>query len=617
MINVIRDRPDPATIASALASAHPTPHLPPRGSSAWQHLAALEDLAPFRRSLQELSVADRDSPTPTLSQAAYREFYKSGGRAEFESAYFERRRRIARLAASALLATGPNPWIPQLEREIRAVLDEFSWALPAHVNSPSGQDPAEIDTLAADTALLLAETAALLWSDLTPDLASEIRWRLRWAFVENYLRRYDDFWWTRAGTHANAVCHAGVLAAAFVAADDPELLAPLVARAGELLGAYLDGFNSDGGCTEGPAYWQYGFGRFCLANEWLEARSGGQLSLAHGDPLVTEIGRYGVAVSLEGYHFVDFGDSPPTGAFAPSLLSQIAERFRIAEALPLAERNYLRLARSGFNLKGQHADLPLLARLLLRWPDELPDAPPPLPPLDAYLPDLGVVVTRFRDERGHLWEFAAKGGNNAEYRNHNDCGTFLLHLDGLPIFPDFGQPTYPQDAIKEHRYQHLAARTSGHPLPLVNGAEQEAGRSFAARILTCESTEDHLEFTVELTGCYPESAGCGDLVRSFFLDKKRGRLRVRETFELAVHRSLETAVLTSSEVILRERSAEIVDGNLHAAIYPLEETEILTLEELEYRDATNRPRSVSRIVLVPARLEGQKAFGYEIEMLEA
>lgn len=65
--------------------------------------------------------------------------------------------------------------------------------------------------------------------------------------------------------------------------------------------------------------------------------------------------------------------------------------------------------------------------------------------LDAFFPNLGLWVVRGRDETGSLWELAAKGGHNDEHHNHNDVGSFILNIDGVPMLTEIGAREYVKD----------------------------------------------------------------------------------------------------------------------------------------------------------------------------
>ena len=591
--------------------------LPPLGSMAWSGVAQLPSVHAWMEPLRKLAEKEIGKPMPELTEDLYREFYQTHTRLPFEVSYFERRRIFGRAAICALLAdeAARGRWIGSMLEKAGNLFGEFSWALPAHVNTPSGQDPMQIDLFGAETANLMAEVLALFHDVLPADFIEKIHWRLRNQFFENYLERHEDFHWTKAMNNWNAVCHQGVIGAALTIEEDTELLAQMLLLMKKYLPLFLRGFGSDGSCSEGPGYWQYGFGWFCLLNEQLETRTAGQLSLIEGDAHIREIAKYGPRVTLANFHFVNFGDSPRSGTLSPYLLNYLGKRLNDESLLAHGYRSYQRLEQTGVNLQGQRTDLLYLTRLFLNCPTDH-SAERHIETEDVHLRDLGVIVVHSRDARGNQWDFAAKAGSNAESHNHNDCGSYLVNINGTPVVVEIGAPEYTKDFFRENRYNYLAARTLGHSLPIVNGCEQAAGPQYAAKILNCDLCEDHAEFSVELTACYPSSAHCIDLSRSFYFDKRNGLLRVKEFYELSRHESYETSIITEEEVTLDDELAAVIRvGKLSMIVRPFDDTLIHVVEKHEYRDQSGTPRKVNRIILKPVSLAAQSSIGYELELL--
>jgi hypothetical protein len=589
--------------------------LPAMGSPAWREVGDRPLMRKWLSSIKDLAGKEIAKPMPQLSQELYQEFYVNGSRVPFETAYFERRRRLARAAICALLddSADRDRWLGSLREKTLDVFSEFSWALPAHVNSPSGRDPLHIDLFSAETANLMAELLTLFPTVFSPEETAAIKTRIRRDFSENYTNRHEDFFWTKATNNWNAVCHQGVLGAALALEEDNRLLARILMLARKYLPLFLRGFGGDGACSEGPGYWQYGFGWFCVLNEQLETRTKGQLSLIEGDPHVREIAHFGPRVTLSNFHFVNFSDSPRTGALSPSLLTYLGKRLKNDNLIAHARKSYERLDQTGLNLQGQRTDLLYFVRLLLNTPEDT-KVDQTLEPEDFFFKDLAVIVAAGRDERKHLWEFAAKGGNNAEQHNHNDCGSYLLNIDGSPVVVEIGAPEYTKDFFRENRYQYLAARTLGHSLPIVNGREQAAGPQYAAKVISWELAPTHTEFSLDLAECYPSDAHCSELIRSFYFDKIQGRLRVKEFFDLSVHQSFETSVLTEEPVEMSGQCAVIHAKAGDVLVRPFDETLIIGVETHEYRDHGGNPRKIFRIILRPAKLTEQRFVGYELEL---
>jgi hypothetical protein len=75
-----------------------------------------------------------------------------------------------------------------------------------------------------------------------------------------------------------AVCNAGVVGTALYLEKDASRLAEMVARAARSMDDYLETFDQDGGSTEGPGYWSYGFGYYTILAQLVEQRTQGQIA---------------------------------------------------------------------------------------------------------------------------------------------------------------------------------------------------------------------------------------------------------------------------------------------------------------------------------------------------
>ena len=592
--------------------------LPPLHAEAWKAAAANPAIMAVLPALRTRAMAEAGVELPALTDELYAEYHATGARLPFENVYFERRRQFARAAICALLdqTAEEGKWLASMRSKLAAIFAESSWALPAHIASPTGRDPLFIDLFAAETAHLMAEAMVVFGDALGQELVEKIRQRLREQIFENYLARHEEFFWTKATHNWNAVCHHGVIGAALAVERDSEMVARVLEIGTRYLALFLRGFGVDGGCSEGPAYWQYGFGRFCALNAEVEARSADALSLVEGDAHVREIVKYGPRMTLSKAHFVNFSDSARSGALDPALLTYLGQRFHDEILLAHGYRAYQRLGQTGLSIDAQRTDFFHLSRLLLYFPSGH-ESERAIEPEDFFFRDLGVLVARGRDARGNLWEFAAKAGNNAEHHNHNDCGSFLLNINGEPRIIEIGAPVYTRDYFGENRYQYLAARTLGHSLPIVNGREQVAGPQYAAKVLTLEPAGERVEFSMELSACYPREAHCSDLVRSFVFEKKRGSLRVKEFYVIAVHESYETSIITELPIDLRERVAAIPSGRAggrQLLVKPLAETIFAGVEKHEYRDHSGVPRTIYRLIMRPADIYEPRFVGYELEL---
>lgn len=591
-------------IAAILAATAGRPSLPLFGDPAWTAVRGNPAVTAWLKPLLARADAEAAEPLPALTDELYADFAKTGDRLPFERPYFERRRRLGRAAMAVLLGDDATRarLLPSFLRKLGEIMDEVSWTLPAHVwNEPTGKNPWHIDLFAAETANNLADLLVVFAAVIPADLAQRIKTRLHVQIFENYLAPRSTFHWLEITNNWNAVCHQGVLGAALAIEDDHALVARMLAVAATRLPAFLTGYGSDGSTSEGPGYWSYGFGWFAELNAQLEHRTRGQLSVFEGDAKVSAIARFAPQVTLAEGHFVNFSDGGRTGRLSPSLLTYLGQRLADPVLVAQGAALYRHQAGAGVDLDILRNDFFYFTRLALRVPAPgvLAAAREPVHP-DVFFPDYGAIVTRGTDARGHLWEFAAKGGHNAEHHNHNDCGSFLLNIDGAPALIEIGSPEYVRAFFSEKRYEFLAARSLGHSVPFVNGCEQPEGAAFAATILKTEIGGDRVEFSVDLTKCYPPEARCVSLVRAFVFEKSAGLLTVTDTYELAGPGAIESLLICPPAVTRDGADARLATPKSALRISPVAGTAITALETCDYRGHHGTDEKIHRLRFAPS-----------------
>jgi hypothetical protein len=604
-----------------VVARHPRrPLLPPLGSDEWHRAALNPSVRHLLKPLRAKAEEEWAEPLPDLTDELYESFHRTGIRLTFETVYFERRRRLARAAVSLLLSVvneESDPWRERLQASMlskfNSIFDEVSWSLPAHVNpsNASGKDPLQIDLFCAETANLMAEMLDLFGSIIAPDLQRRVHERLRTTVFENYLN--SPFGWKDITNNWNAVCHQGVLGAALSALDDKALLSRMLFMARQHLPAFLSGYGADGGSSEGPGYWSYGFGWFSVLNEQLETRTDGELSLFEGDPHIREIARFGPRVSLRGGNLVNFADGGATGGLRPPMLAYLAKRLDDPDCAASAVENYRQLVATGIGMSDERCDLFYLVRTLLFCPDDL-STPATAGARDCFLPDLAVLVVHGTDSRGHQWDFAAKAGHNDEHHNHNDCGSFILNIDGVRLITEIGAPEYVHAFFSEKRYEFLAARTLGHSLPIINSCEQAAGRSHASRVLSCIYDSAQATFALEAAPCYPPEAACKSFVRTFHFDKHAGRLTIDDSFDLTRAGALESAIVTFQPLSIDGDHAVIKAEDLTLILRPAPGTRLDRVETHTYSDHRGKEAHIHRLVLTPDLLLPQLSLKVEITL---
>ena len=114
--------------------------------------------------------------------------------------------------------------------------------------------------------------------------------------------------------------------------------------------------------------------------------------------------------------------------------------------------------------------------------------------------------------------FAAKGGQNDEPHNHNDIGSFMIHIDGDTLLADLGRGEYSRRYFGPERYEFLCTSSRGHSVPIIDGRYQQEGREHAAKVLRSRTSAAEDELVLEIAAAYGD-ANLRSLVRSFTFQK--------------------------------------------------------------------------------------------------
>jgi hypothetical protein len=563
--------------------------------------------------------AHSNEPLPALTDALYQDFFRDGTRLPFENIYFERRRQLGQTAIALLLNNDTNTQdqlLPSFLNKLNDVLDECSWALPAHINTPSGKDPLVVDLFAAETANNMAEMLVTLNAMIPSELATRIQDRLHRQIFENYINRAPAFGWTTLDNNWNAVCHQGVLGAALSIENDHELVARILIKAAAALPKFLSGFCDDGSTSEGPGYWSYGFGWFSELNAQLEHRTDGQLSFFQDDPKIARIAHFAPQMSLSHGHLVNFSDSHRKSSLNPSLLSYLGQRLDDSTLQQQAVALYRDQATKAFDFDALRCDFFNLSRLALRASTtSTASQTTASEPTDVYFPDYGAIVTRGTDSQGHRWEFAAKAGHNAEHHNHNDCGSWLLNIDNKPCMLEIGAPEYVKDFFRdETRYTFIAARSLGHSVPYINECEQGTGREFAAKVLHADVGKNRVEFSIDLTDCYPAEADCTKLHRHWVLNKDAGLLTITDHYQLKQVGRFESLLITLPTASRDGKDAIVQTDKNRIRIRVGQGTQITTIDTCDYRGHHGTDETVDRIRIAPNEVAASGTLTYTISI---
>jgi Heparinase II/III-like protein len=190
--------------------------------------------------------------------------------------------------------------------------------------------------------------------------------------------------------------------------------------------------------------------------------------------------------------------------------------------------------------------------------------------------------------------------HNLEHHNHNDCGSYLINIDGVRLIAEIGAPEYNKDFFGPNRYRSIAARSLGHSLPVINGWEQSPGGEYRAKTLGHAMGPRRAGLRVDATGCYSTQAGCRKYVRALDFDKRAGRVVVRDDFVLSTGK-IEVAVISLHPIRIEAEAAVIEAEGICLRITPEAGTALDRVEIHPYRLHEGADAIAYRLVLAPLK----------------
>ncbi len=552
-----------AEIANLLPST-PVNFTPPISDRAFWDVVAADQTVIAPSAVTALhAAADKASasPPPPLTEELYNTFRENGARKPYERPYAERLHRLGQLLFSTAFSNSARH-LPAIERELAAILDEPTWAVPAHTGSRPDWHASRdfIDLGAAARAGSLATTDFLLGNKLAPTTRERIRSEIHDRIFTPYLERLHagnrhDFWWMTSGHNWNPVCNTGVLISALLlpetaakanrqlnqqATDDKRTTTALIVAAWEAFAKpYLAGFGADGFCHEGIGYWNYGFGHYVLGSEWIRLATNGQINLLN-DTKRNNIATFPARWQIANDTYPPFGDASLNARPRAWLQDFITLHFEPHTHLP-SQRAVT------FEGEGLSHFFPIstfdIAQLLalkkkLKTDPKTGKSLRQHSSLRGWFPDGGALVVRRTPNPANGLAAAFKGGHNGQPHNHNDLGSFILLLDGYPVLTDPGSDTYVKDTFGPKRYTSDMMNSRGHPVPIVAGQLQSTGREARATTIRNEFSDTRDLWEIDITSAYTAHAPTLDqLTRTFIFtrsapDAPLGKLEIIDRIKI-------------------------------------------------------------------------------------
>jgi hypothetical protein len=318
--------------------------------------------------------------------------------------------------------TGEARYVDRAAADLRAIAAFDDWN-PSHF-----LDTAEMTFGAAvaydwlheplDEATLETTRRAIYEKGLKPGLAS------------------DDFWWIRASSNWNQVCHGGLVAGALALREHrPDAARRIIERAVRHVPNAMDSYSPNGAYPEGPGYWAYGTSYNVLLLAMFDSALGTTFGLEEARGF-DRTGAFPALITGPSGQTFNYADGGSGRSFQPAVYwlsrrfskpgwAAIEDRFLDPETAP-----------------GEHPPESRLMPFALLWRRDPGDAAPELPRHWTSGGPVPISLHRESWDRPNAVFVGFKAGSPSGPHGHMDAGSFVLDADGVRWAHDLGSESY-------------------------------------------------------------------------------------------------------------------------------------------------------------------------------
>ena len=480
-----------------------------------------------------------DESIPAFTDDDYLEFHRTGLRYRAEKNYFKRIENLIALMEAECLENRGR-FIGRIEEYLTCIAGMRAWTMPAHDRKLDVFEGRSfyIDLGAAHYAWAISSTLAVLKGRLGAEILDRMRRELQLRIFDTYVNqmRHPEkkiLGWYYDRANWNAVCNGNVILSALAVIEDRRLRAEFVESGERTVPKYIAGFLSDGYCSEGVGYWDYGFSNYLRFALSIRQLTGGRLDFFK-DRKQRAIVEYGYGIQLQPDAAPQFAD----GEGQPSKVNMALGRLAYPDLVPPV-RSRIDVECGGwaiFAVRGFGQESPIAG-----------PSPYETLPLRTWFDEAQVLISR--NAPGHpAFGGATKGGNNYEMHNHNDVGSWQVMLNGVIVAGDPEPEIYTSRTFTKDRYLSKVLSSYGHPVPLADGKMQSVGEKFAAQVARVDFSEDVDLLELDLANAY-ESENIKSLRRVFKHDRANDTIIIGDHILLAEPGAFEVPIVTYMDVV--------------------------------------------------------------------
>jgi hypothetical protein len=216
------------------------------------------------------------------------------------------------------------------------------------------------------------------------------------------------------------------------------------------LDQFINTYPDDGGCEEGPGYWNVVAGAMFDALELFYSATLGAVDI-FANPLVTQMALYMNRVHISGEYYLNQGDASPIIQLDVDKMYRFGKRLKNQDLIDLAvssiPSNYHPESLPAIFHESELRAQPAVKARLLR---------------DTWLTDTHIMAARIKTDSAEGFYLACIAADNGKSHSHNDTGSFWVYSNGSPVLMDMGQETYQKKSFGAHRYEIPSMQSAYH-----------------------------------------------------------------------------------------------------------------------------------------------------------
>ncbi len=507
---------------------------------------------------------------------------RTGDRDTYQRVSFEKRTVLGTMILAEIYEN-KGRFIDPIINGVWSICEESWWGVPAHL--PKSDEYAGlmdvsrpfVDLFAAETITVLAWADYFLgdkFDEVSPQIRKRIYHEGNTRIFEPLMNQHHGWMGSRESENRpnnwNPWICSNWLNSILLLEKDQQKRAAHVTRILHVLDIFLNPYPQDGGCDEGPGYWNAAAASLYDNIALLNTATNSAFDYVTAEPKVKNMASYIYKVQIAGNYFIPFADADPQTKVDGGLIY----RFGKAVDDPAMMKFGAYFYEPGDGKIGRFHYFRNFYELFAH--EEITASEKALPlPRDSWFPELEVMVSRDQPGSTEGFFLAAKGGHNAESHNHNDIGNFIVFYDGKPVLIDIGRGTYTRKVFSDQRYDIWFHNSDFHNTPSVNGAIQPPGRSFRATDLSYSVKSGSASLVENIGTAYPEDAGIRTYNRSIRLNRGKD-VTVTDRYELSTGDQITQNLMTCYPAQVLKPGILLInaDGNEMVISYPAENAKV-------------------------------------------